>query len=159
MFSFLSYPVQISRPYMTTGKTIAFTRRTFVGKVMSLLLNMLSSARVQLQKPGNQPEGMSGISLWLKVLYVYFKLQIFFYTLTKAWGQRFDNFSFPHPDLFSPEIIVALQIVPASEILSESALLSIIYFLLCVLYLTCDYIVTHATFLSLFLIFLNPVCP
>ena len=29
-------------PYMTTGKTIALTRRTFVGKVMSLLLNMLS---------------------------------------------------------------------------------------------------------------------
>ena len=34
--------VQLSHPYMTTGKTIAFTRRTFVGKVMSLLLNMLS---------------------------------------------------------------------------------------------------------------------
>ena len=34
--------VQISRPYMTTGKTIALTRRTFVGKVMSLLFNMLS---------------------------------------------------------------------------------------------------------------------
>ena len=34
--------VQLSRPYMTTGKTIALTRRTFVGKVMSLLLNMLS---------------------------------------------------------------------------------------------------------------------
>ena len=33
--------VQLSHPYMTTGKTIAFTRRTFVGKVMSLLLNML----------------------------------------------------------------------------------------------------------------------
>ena len=32
-----------SHPYMTTGKTISFTRRTFVGKVMSLLLNMLSS--------------------------------------------------------------------------------------------------------------------
>ena len=34
--------VQLSHPYMTTGKTIALTRRTFVGKVMSLLLNMLS---------------------------------------------------------------------------------------------------------------------
>ena len=34
--------VQLSLPYMTTGKTIALTRRTFVGKVMSLLLNMLS---------------------------------------------------------------------------------------------------------------------
>ena len=33
--------VQLSHPYMTTGKTLALTRRTFVGKVMSLLLNML----------------------------------------------------------------------------------------------------------------------
>ena len=34
--------VQLSHPYMTTGKPIGLTRRTFVGKVMSLLLNMLS---------------------------------------------------------------------------------------------------------------------
>ena len=34
--------VQLSQPYMTTGKTIALTRWTFVGKVMSLLFNMLS---------------------------------------------------------------------------------------------------------------------
>ena len=34
--------VHLSHPYMTTGKTIALTRRTFVGKVMSLLFNMLS---------------------------------------------------------------------------------------------------------------------
>ena len=36
------FTVQLSHPYMTTGKTIALTRGTFVGKVMSLLLNMLS---------------------------------------------------------------------------------------------------------------------
>ena len=36
------FTVQLSRPYMTTGKTIALTRRIFVGKVMSLLFNMLS---------------------------------------------------------------------------------------------------------------------
>ena len=36
------FRVQLSNPHMTTGKTIALTRRTFVGKVMSLLLNMLS---------------------------------------------------------------------------------------------------------------------
>ena len=35
--------IQLSHPYMTTGKTIGLTRRTFVGKVMSLLFNMLSS--------------------------------------------------------------------------------------------------------------------
>ena len=34
--------VQLSQPYMTTGKTIAFTRQTFVSKVMSLFFNMLS---------------------------------------------------------------------------------------------------------------------
>ena len=36
------FTIQLSHPYMTTGKTIALTRRTFVGKIMSLLLNMLS---------------------------------------------------------------------------------------------------------------------
>ena len=36
------FTVQLSHPYMTTGKTIALTTRTFVGKAMSLLLNMLS---------------------------------------------------------------------------------------------------------------------
>ena len=36
------FMVQLSHPYKTTGKTIAFTRQTFVGKVMSLLFNMLS---------------------------------------------------------------------------------------------------------------------
>ena len=85
-----------------------------------------------------------------------FKLQVFFYTLTKALGQTFDIFSFPHPDLLSPEITVALQ----TEFLLQRRIgFTIIYFLLCVLYLTCDYIVTHATFLSLFFIFLNPICP
>ena len=36
------FKVQLSHPYMTTGKTIALTRQTFVGKIMSLLFNMLS---------------------------------------------------------------------------------------------------------------------
>ena len=36
------FTVQLSHPYMTTGNTIALTRQTFVGKVMSLLFNMLS---------------------------------------------------------------------------------------------------------------------
>ena len=37
-----SFTVQLSHPHMTTGKTIALTRWTFVGKVISLLFNMLS---------------------------------------------------------------------------------------------------------------------
>ena len=36
------FTVRLSHPYMTTGKTVSFTTQTFVGKVMSLLLNMLS---------------------------------------------------------------------------------------------------------------------
>ena len=35
------FTVQLSHPYLTTGKTVALTRQTFVGKVMSLLFNML----------------------------------------------------------------------------------------------------------------------
>ena len=42
------FTVQLSHPYMTTGKTIALTRWTFVGKVMSLLFNMLSSFVIAL---------------------------------------------------------------------------------------------------------------
>ena len=42
------FTVQLSHPYMTTGKTIPLTRRTFVGKVMSLLLNMLSRLVITL---------------------------------------------------------------------------------------------------------------
>ena len=45
------FTVQLSHPYVTTGKTIALTRRTFVGKVMSLLLNMLS--RLDRIEPSN----------------------------------------------------------------------------------------------------------
>ena len=42
------FTVQLSHPYMTTGKTIVMTRRTFVGKVMSLLLNILSRLVITL---------------------------------------------------------------------------------------------------------------
>ena len=59
-------------------------------------------------------------------LHVYFKLQVLFYTLTKALGQRFDIFSFPHPDLLSPEIIVVLQ----TEILLQRFSQNQLYYLL-----------------------------
>ena len=42
------FTVQLSHPHMTTGNTIALTRRTFVGKVMSLLSNMLSRLVITL---------------------------------------------------------------------------------------------------------------
>ena len=50
------FRVQLSHPYMTTGKTIALSRWTFIGKVMSLLFNMLSRfviAFLRRSKPTN----------------------------------------------------------------------------------------------------------
>ena len=64
------FTVQLSHPYMTTGKTIALTRRTFVGKVMSLLLNMLSRLvitflpRSKLQSKGSQKAGHDWACMW-----------------------------------------------------------------------------------------------
>ena len=48
------FMVQLLHPYMTTGKTIALTRRTFVGKVMSLLFNMLSRLVIAFLRRTNQ---------------------------------------------------------------------------------------------------------
>ena len=56
------FTVQLSHPYMTTGKTIALTRRTFVGKVMSLLFNMLSRLVITFlpRRKENQDHRKSG---------------------------------------------------------------------------------------------------
>ena len=53
--------VQLSHPYMTTGKTIALTRGTFVGKVMSLLLDVLSRLVITFL-----PRSKSLLILWLQ---------------------------------------------------------------------------------------------
>ena len=53
--------VQLSHPYMTTGKAIALTRLTFVGKVMSLLLNMLSRVVIAFL-----PRSKCLLILWLQ---------------------------------------------------------------------------------------------
>ena len=53
------FMVQLSHTYMTTGKTIALTRWTFVGKVMSLLFNMLF-ARMQMTGIGVNKESSEG---------------------------------------------------------------------------------------------------
>ena len=47
------FTVQLSHPYMTTGKTIALTRLAFVGKIMSLLFNMLSKLIIAFLSRGN----------------------------------------------------------------------------------------------------------
>ena len=55
------FMVQLSHPYMITGKTIALTRRTFVGKVISLLFNMLSMLVI-----GFLPSSKSLLISWLQ---------------------------------------------------------------------------------------------
>ena len=55
------FTVQLSHPYMTTGKTIALTRWTFVGKVMSLLLNVLSRLVITFL-----PRSKSHLISWLQ---------------------------------------------------------------------------------------------
>ena len=57
------FMVQVSHPYMTTGKTIALTRQTFVGKVMSLLFNMLSRFVIAFL-----PKSKHLLILWLQSL-------------------------------------------------------------------------------------------
>ena len=53
--------VQLSHPYMTTGKTIALTRWTFVGKVMSLLFNMLSRLQLKITQISQSIQRISEI--------------------------------------------------------------------------------------------------
>ena len=57
--------VQLSHPYMTTGKTIALTRRTLVGKVMSLLLNMWETLRKPVLPWQVESAGMARMSRWI----------------------------------------------------------------------------------------------
>ena len=57
------FVVQLSHPYMTTGKTITLTRQTFVGKVMSLLFNMLSRLVIALLPRSKRP-----LISWLQLL-------------------------------------------------------------------------------------------
>ena len=57
------FTVQLSHPYITTGKTIALTRQTFVGKVMSLLLNILSRLVITFI-----PRSKHLLTSWLKRL-------------------------------------------------------------------------------------------
>ena len=56
------FTVQLSHPYMTTGKTIALTRQTFVGKVMSQFFNMLSRFVIAFL-----PRGKHLLVSWLQV--------------------------------------------------------------------------------------------
>ena len=66
------FTVQLSYPYITIGKTTALTRRTFVGKAMSLLFNMLSSLVITFL-----PRSMRLLISWLQSPSAYLRLLIF----------------------------------------------------------------------------------
>ena len=55
--------VQISHPYITTGKTVALTRQTFVDKVMSLLFNTLSRFAEYIMQNARLDEAQTGIKI------------------------------------------------------------------------------------------------
>ena len=59
-----SFIVQLSHPDMTTGKTIAFTRQTFGGKVMSLLFNMLSRLVMTFLPRSKRPNSMAAVTIF-----------------------------------------------------------------------------------------------
>ena len=58
------FMVQLSHPYMTTGKTTALTRRIFVGKLMSLLFNMLSSFVIAFLPRSKCRNFMAAVTIW-----------------------------------------------------------------------------------------------
>jgi len=61
------FVVQLSHPYMTTGKTIALTRQTFVDKVMSVLFNMLSRLVITLLPRNKNRTGLD--NSWVNIFY------------------------------------------------------------------------------------------
>ena len=60
------FTVQLSQPYMTTEKTIALTRRTFIGKIMSLLFNILSRLVIAFL-----PRSKRFLISWHIYIYIY----------------------------------------------------------------------------------------
>ena len=91
------FMVQLSYPYTTTGKIIALTRRTFVGKVMSVLFNMLSKLVIAFL-----PRSKRLLISWLQspsavtaMFYGYVFLKI--YSNTLFWLLSKQNFKIPFP--------------------------------------------------------------
>ena len=76
--------VQLSHPYMTTGKTIALTRQTFVGKVMFLLFNVLSRLVITFLPRSKHLliSWLQSPKYWTKVLSFCPSLPLFFLSLT-----------------------------------------------------------------------------
>ena len=80
------FPVQLSHPYMTTGKTIALTRQTLVGKVMSLLLNIPSRLVITFL-----PRSKRLLISWLK--FILLTQQYFINAMSKELTLTYKNVS------------------------------------------------------------------
>ena len=115
------FTVQLSHPYMTTGKTIALSRQTFVGKVMSLLFNInINSSSQLLPLPGNPHSCLGYVWLWqgLSVLIPFRLLQITCFTLSlKCFSSDSDScpdlgigplLQFPHLPRTGPVLLTLL---------------------------------------------------
>ena len=82
------FTVQLSHPYMATGKTIALTRQAFVGKAMSLLFNMLSRLVITFLPRTNVQLVISRIRVWFLCIPInrpYFILLIFLIYLCNVY--------------------------------------------------------------------------
>ena len=77
------FTVQLSHPYITTGKTIALTRRTFVGKVMSLLFNMLSRLVITFL-----PRNKRLLISWLQSPSTLTTILFFFFSVEEKEAER-----------------------------------------------------------------------
>ena len=127
------FTVQLSHPYTTTGKTIALTRRTFVGKIMSLVLNMLSMliitflprskrlliswlqslSAVILEPPKIKSDAVSTVSPSISHEVMGPDAMIFiFWMFSECWAlsQLFHSFTFIKR-LFSSSLLSAIRVV------------------------------------------------
>ena len=95
------FTVQLSHPYMTTGKTIALTRRTFVCKVMSLLLNMLSRLVRSWQLEVVTTARITGIIS----VFLLFQLAVSFF----SYSFNFCKFRFLSKPSLDPFFLLALM--------------------------------------------------
>ena len=94
------FTVQLSHPYMTTGKTIALTRWTFVGKVMSLLFNMLYRLFITFLSSFQ-------FSLWFELMFHHLCLPRLGWTLGHCWerGLFFALQAWPHLECLSQTLL------------------------------------------------------
>ena len=105
------FMVQLSQPYKTPGKSLALTRQTFVGKVMSLLFNMLSRLVIAflprnkhlliswLQSPSAvilEPKKIKSVTVFIVSLSICHEVMgldaMIFVSDLLAWGQHFDKY-------------------------------------------------------------------